>query len=122
MPMDCAYFSADCPSRALFDQVTDKWSMMVLTVLDSGPIRFNAIKRQVQGVTQKALTQCLRRLENNGLVTRPVLPMSPVAVEYEISELGRTLQKPLMALHEWSLLKLEDVQMARASYDATVLT
>ena len=122
MPMDCAYFSPDCPSRALFDQVTDKWSMMVLTVLDSGPIRFNAIKRQVQGVTQKALTQCLRRLEHNGLVTRRVLPMSPVAVEYEISELGRTLQKPLMALHEWSLLKLEDVQMARASYDATVLT
>jgi DNA-binding HxlR family transcriptional regulator len=63
-------FSSDCPSRALFDQISDKWSMMVLTVLDDGPHRFNAIRRRLEGVTQKALTQCLRRFERNGLVSR----------------------------------------------------
>ena len=113
---ECAYFSADCPSRALFDQVTDKWSMMVLTVLDGGPMRFNAIKRQLGGVTQKALTQCLRRLESNGILTRRVLPVSPVAVEYDLTDLGRSLQKPLMALHEWTIVKLDDVQKARARH------
>lgn len=112
-PADCSYFAADCPSRALFDQVTDKWSMMVLAVLDGGPMRFNAIKRQLEGITQKALTQCLRRLETNGMLTRTVLPLSPVAVEYELTELGRSLQKPLMALHYWILANLEDVQAAR---------
>ncbi|HZV09193.1 MAG TPA: helix-turn-helix domain-containing protein, partial [Novosphingobium sp.] len=59
----CQHFSVDCPSRQLFDQIADKWSMMVLTVLDAGPMRFNAIRRHLEGVTQKALTQCLRRLE-----------------------------------------------------------
>lgn len=118
MTIECAYFSAECPSRALFDQVTDKWSMMVLTVLDGGPTRFNAIKRQLDGVTQKALTQCLRKLEHNGLLIRRVLPTSPVAVEYEISDLGRTLQQPLMALHHWSIIKLEEVQKARQTSSA----
>lgn len=117
---ECAYFSADCPSRALFDQVTDKWSMMVLTVLDDGPMRFNAIKRQLGGVTQKALTQCLRRLEVNGLLTRRVLPVSPVAVEYELTTLGRSLQGPLMALHHWTIVKLDDVQAARARHEVAL--
>ena len=62
----CQHFSVQCPSRLLFDQIADKWSMMVLTVLDDGPLRFNAVKRQLEGVTQKALTQCLRRLERRG--------------------------------------------------------
>lgn len=63
-------FSSDCPSRTLFDQISDKWSMMVLTVLDDGPHRFNTIRRRLEGVTQKAPTQCLRRFERNGLVSR----------------------------------------------------
>lgn len=115
---ECAYFSADCPSRALFDQITDKWSMMVLTVLDSGPMRFNALKRQLDGITQKALTQCLRRLEHNGMLVRRVLATSPVAVEYEISDLGRSLQKPLTALHHWTIVNLDQVQDARKHHAA----
>jgi len=116
IPPQC--FSADCPSRALFDQVLDKWSMMVLTVLDGGPVRFNAIKRRLEGVTQKALTQCLRRLERNGLLTRHVLALSPVAVEYEITALGRTLLQPFKAMHEWTLVKLPEVEAARQEFDA----
>lgn len=111
-------FSSDCPSRALFDQIADKWSMMVLTVLDDGPQRFNAIRRRLQGVTQKALTQCLRRLERNGLVSREVISLSPVAVQYQITPLGRTLQKPFRALHEWTVEKLPEVDAARQAFDA----
>lgn len=111
-------FHVNCPSRLLFDQISDKWSMMVLTVLDEGPQRFNAIKRQLEGVTQKALTQCLRRLERNGLVARRVIATSPVAVEYEITPLGRTLQAPFKALYAWTVQNLPDVDAARAAFDA----
>lgn len=109
-------FSSDCPSRALFDQIADKWSMMVLAVLDEGPHRFNAIKRRLEGVTQKALTQCLRRLERNGLVSRQVIP-SPLAVEYAITPLGNSLQYPLRQLHEWTLENLPLVEKARSVFD-----
>jgi DNA-binding HxlR family transcriptional regulator len=118
---DTQRFAVDCPSRLLFDQVADKWSMMVLTVLDRGPLRFNAIKRLLEGVSQKALTQCLRRLERNGLVSRRVLPLSPVAVEYEITELGRSLQEPFKALYAWTLRHFAAVEAARASFDQRAL-
>lgn len=111
-------FHVNCPSRLLFDQISDKWSMMVLKVLDDGPQRFNAIKRQLEGVTQKALTQCLRRLERNGLVARRVIATSPVAVEYEITPLGRTLQAPFKALYAWTVQNLPQVDAARAAFDA----
>ena len=111
-------FPAACPTRLLFDQISDKWSMMVLTVLDAGPLRFNAIKRHLEGVSQKALTQCLRRLERNGLVSRTVIPVSPVAVEYEITPLGRALQRPLKALHNWMLEHLDEFDTAREVFDA----
>lgn len=110
-------FSSDCPSRALFDQIADKWSMMVLAVLDDGPHRFNAIRRRLEGVTQKALTQSLRRLERNGLVSRQIISFSPVAVQYEITPLGQTLQQPFRELHKWTLDKLPDVEAARLKFD-----
>jgi DNA-binding HxlR family transcriptional regulator len=111
-------FSSDCPSRSLFDQIADKWSMMVLAVLDDGPHRFNAIRRRLEGVTQKALTQCLRRLERNGLVARHVISLSPVAVQYDITPLGRTLQQPFRQLYEWTQVSLPMVEEARRRFDA----
>ena len=110
-------FSSDCPSRALFDQVADKWSAMVLAVLSDKPHRFNLIRRRLEGVSQKALTQCLRRLERNGLINRRVVSLSPVAVEYEVTALGRTLQAPLSELHRWTLDKISEVNAARAAFD-----
>ena len=110
-------FAVDCPSRLLFDQIADKWSMMILTVLDGGPQRFNQIRRRLEGVTQKALTQCLRRLERNGLVERRVIAASPVAVEYQITPLGRTLQVPFKALYAWTLENMETVEQARSAFD-----
>jgi DNA-binding HxlR family transcriptional regulator len=121
MEIDPICFSSDCPSRTLFDQIADKWSMMVLAVLADGPHRFNLIRRRLEGVSQKALTQCLRRLERNGLITRRVVSLSPVAVEYEITALGHTLQKPFWELHRWTLDKLSDVNAAREAFDARQL-
>ncbi len=110
-------FNVNCPSRLLIDQIADKWSMMVLTVLDEGPLRFNEIKRRLEGVSQKALTQCLRRLERNGLLARHVIATSPVAVEYEITDLGRTLQPPFKALYAWTMQNLDTVEAARQRFD-----
>ncbi len=118
MDLDPLCFSSECPSRALFDQIADKWSAMVLAVLSEGPHRFNLVRRRLEGVSQKALTQCLRRLERNGLITRRVISLSPVAVEYEITALGRTLQKLLADLHQWTLDRLPDVDAAREAFDA----
>lgn len=119
---ECQYFLVDCPSRLLFDQIADKWSMMVLTVLDAGPMRFNAIKRHLEGVTQKALTQCLRRLERNGLLSRRVLTASPVAVEYAITPLGQSLQTPFKALYCWTMRNLNEVEAARRIFDGRIAT
>ncbi len=113
----CQHFAGDCPSRTLLDQIADKWSMMVLTVLDAGPMRFNAIRRHLEGVTQKALTQCLRRLERNGMVSRRVIPASPVAVEYAITPLGRSLHQPFKALYRWTIDNMADVDAARRRFD-----
>lgn len=110
-------FHVDCPNRKLFDQISDKWSMMVLTVLDGGPMRFNAIRRELEGITQKAQTQTLRKLERNGLVERQVIATSPVAVQYEITPLGRKLQEPFKALYRWTIDYLPEVEKARAAYD-----
>ncbi|MET0264976.1 MAG: helix-turn-helix domain-containing protein [Duganella sp.] len=116
LPIEPQCFSSECPSRALFDQIADKWSMMVLTVLDEEPHRFNAIKRRLEGITQKALTQCLRRLERNGLVSRHVIAM-PLAVQYEITPLGHTLLPPMRQLYAWTLDKLPMVENARKAFD-----
>ena len=116
MPL-CQHFSDDCPSRKLFEQIADKWSMMVLTVLEHGPVRFNAIKRHLEGVTQKSLTQCLRKLERNGLVERQVIPASPVAVEYGLTPLGQSLLPPFKALYLWTIDNMAQVDAARTDFD-----
>ncbi|MDQ0323167.1 DNA-binding HxlR family transcriptional regulator [Pararhizobium capsulatum DSM 1112] len=110
-------FHVNCPSRLIFEQIADKWSMMIITVLNSGPVRFNGIKRQLEGVTQKSLTQCLRRLERNGLIERRVIPVSPVAVEYELTDLGRSLQPRLLSVYSWTLEKMQEIEAARQQFD-----
>ena len=116
---DCElkHFSATCPSRLLFDQIADKWSMMVLASLESGPHRFNELKRRLEGVTQKALTQCLRRLERNGLVTRRVIPTSPVGVEYAMTPLGHSLLPAFMGFYDWIMANFGAVEKAREAFD-----
>lgn len=120
LPDACRYatFDASCPARVLFDQIADKWSMMILTVLDQGPQRFNTIRRRIEGVSQKSLTQTLRKLERNGLIQRRVVATSPVAVEYRLSDLGWTLLPPFRALYHWTKVHMPEVEAARAVFDA----
>lgn len=110
------YF-ADCAARSFLDQIANKWSVMILIILEERPTRFNEMMRRMEGITHKALTQALRRLERNGLIARQVLSTSPVAVEYSITELGRTLQKPFAAVYEWSIAHLDQIETARKYYD-----
>ena len=114
---DRQIFVADCATRPFFDQIANKWSLMILTVLCAGPQRFNAVKRHLEGITQKALTQALRRLERNGLVARRVIATSPVAVEYSLTPLGRTLQEPFQAVYAWTVDHLPDIERAKAAFD-----
>jgi len=113
-----AVFFADCAARSFFDQVANKWSVMILALLNEKPTRFNEIRRRLERITHKALTQALRRLERNGLVARKVLATSPVAVEYSITDLGRTLQVPLGAAYEWAIDHLQEIERAQEACDA----
>ena len=106
------------PNRVILDQITDKWSIAVLTALCERPLRFNEVRRQLGGVTQKALTQCLRRLERNGIVARRVLSGSSIAVEYSVTPLGVTLKEPFMALNQWTLDHMAEVHRAQDVFDA----
>ncbi len=109
--------ASDCPSRLLLDELADKWSVLILAALNEGPLRFNEIKRTLEGITQKALTQTLRRLERNGIVARRVVEASPIAVEYSVTALGKSLKKPLKALYEWTVVYLPEVEEARQTFD-----
>ncbi|MBU9821178.1 helix-turn-helix transcriptional regulator [Rahnella sp. Lac-M11] len=104
-------------NRLLLDQITDKWAVLILTVLCAKPLRFNEIRRCLDGITQKSLTQSLRRLERNGIVARRVIPSSQIAVEYSITPLGRTLEAPFQALYAWTLNHSADVIQAQAAFD-----
>lgn len=104
-------------SRLLLDQITDKWSVLILTLLCKKPLRFNEIKRGLEGITQKSLTQSLRRLERNGILARRVIPSSQIAVEYSITPLGRTLEAPFGALYRWTLEYSAAVAQAQAEFD-----
>ena len=110
--------SEKSPNRLILDQITDKWTIAVLAALCERPLRFNEVRRQLGGVTQKALTQCLRRLERNGIVARRVLSGSPVAVEYSVTALGVTLKEPFRALNQWTLDHMAEVHCAQAAFDA----
>ena len=109
--------AASCPSRYLLDQIGDKWTMLILTALCEKPLRFNELKRHLDGITQKALTQALRRLERNGILARLVIPSSQVAVEYRITPVGRTLEKPFKALRLWTIQHLSAVMKAQSEFD-----
>lgn len=109
---------ADLPRiRPILEKITDKWGVMILTVLCPEPARFNAIKRRLEGITHKALADALKRLERNGLVTRTVLASAPVAVEYRITPLGLTLREPFEALCRWVVVHGDDVGRAASRYD-----
>ncbi|WP_405442537.1 helix-turn-helix transcriptional regulator [Streptomyces avidinii] len=112
-------YRSDCPSRPILDQIADKWSMMVMAVLDK-PRRFNEIRRRLEGVTQRVLTHTLRRLERNGMVVRRVLPTSPVGVEYSLTPLGESLREPFGRLYDWTVNNADEIRAHQMEYDRRV--
>ncbi|MVU77863.1 ArsR family transcriptional regulator [Nocardia sp. ET3-3] len=107
----------ECPTRHLLDRISDKWVSLLLNALADGPRRYSDLSRKVTGVSQKMLTQTLRSMERDGLVSRTVTASVPVRVDYELTELGRSLLPVMQAIKSWAETHIEDVLAARAGYD-----
>lgn len=103
-------------ARPILEKIADKWTVMILTAVSYEPKRFNQIKRQL-GITHKALADSLKRLERSGLVTRTVLPTSPISVEYAITELGISLKEPFHSLCGWALSNASAIKASEELYD-----
>jgi DNA-binding HxlR family transcriptional regulator len=103
--------------RDVLSRVGDKWSVLIVGLLESGPVRFNALRRSVEGISQRMLTLTLRGLERDGIVTRTVEPTTPPSVEYALTPLGRSLLKPIGALAAWAEQNRAAISQARANFD-----
>jgi DNA-binding HxlR family transcriptional regulator len=118
VPPPNAHLESDCRGVAsILARVGDKWSVLVIMYLGNGPLRFNEIKRMIGGISQRMLTLTLRGLERDGLVTRTVFPTIPPRVDYELTELGRGLLKPVEALGLWAKDHQAQIGAARARFD-----
>lgn len=108
----------NCESRQALELISDKWTALVVYALVDGPRRHGDLLRTVDGISQKMLTQTLRQMEREGLVDREVLDRVPPHVEYSLTPLGRTLEKPLVAICEWAMAHLAELREARATHGA----
>ncbi len=114
-----AHLGSDCRGvAAVLSRVGDKWSVLVIMLLGDRPRRFNELKRMIGGISQRMLTLTLRGLERDGLVTRRIYPTIPPRVDYALTDLGRSLCVPVIALGEWVQGHLDQIDDARAAFDA----
>ncbi len=107
-------YSAKCPTRQVLDHISGKWTILVVDALLEGTLRYTDLMRRIEGVSQKMLTQTLRGLEADGFVTRTVYPTIPPRVEYDLTELGRSLAEPISALRQWTETHINEIERARA--------
>ncbi|WP_446666689.1 winged helix-turn-helix transcriptional regulator [Flexivirga sp. B27] len=110
-------YDPECPTRVLLDRVGDKWTVLVIGALADGPMRFSTLRDRVGGVSGKVLTATLRALARDGLVTRTAYPTIPPRVDYELTELGRSLQDPLDVIRDWSEQHIAAVIAHREKFD-----
>ena len=110
--------TATCPSRTSLARIANKWTAMVVIALSGGRLRFGDLRAAVEGISGKVLTETLRDLERDGLVERHAYAEVPPRVEYELTALGRTLHAPLQALARWAEEHIDQVLVARETYDA----
>ncbi|MFB8268564.1 winged helix-turn-helix transcriptional regulator [Streptomyces sp. NPDC055955] len=117
---DLAYdvFSRQCPSRGTLEHVTGRWGALTLGALHEGSFRFNELRRRVDGVSEKMLSQTLHALERDGLVHREAQPTNPPRVDYELTPLGREISERLLALIQFVEGRMDDVLASRCRYDA----
>lgn len=105
-----------CPVRQVLDHVAAKWTMLILLELANGPARFNALGRSLPDISKRMLTQTLRDLERDGLVTREVFPTKPPSVEYTLSPMGRSLLSAMEGLFDWAADNFDHIKQARVEY------
>ena len=115
-------YSENCPTRLVLDHIADKWAALILWRISDGPIRFNELRRKVEGISTKVLSQSLKELERDGLVIRRAFATVPVTVEYSITPLGNTLAEKLATVTQWAEQNIEAVLAAQAQYDGSRLT
>ncbi|MGW2426639.1 winged helix-turn-helix transcriptional regulator [Streptomyces sp. NPDC001709] len=123
--VDADAYLAACPSRQILDVLANKWTMLVMGALPAGPVRFGELRRRLDGITQKMLTQTLRTLERDGLVTRTVYPTIPPKDEYAATELGESVTALMHAIRAWSEENINavlDARDARADQEVQPVT
>jgi DNA-binding HxlR family transcriptional regulator len=108
----------NCPIREVLDLIGDTWSLLVVMNLQEGPVRFNALRRRIEGISQRMLAVTLRGLEADGLVTRTVTPTMPPQVEYALTDIGHSLAIPVAALGDWAVANRRAVRERRRAYAA----
>ncbi len=111
-------YAADCPTRQVLDLIGDKWTTLIIILLQDGEKRFSELHRRIRGISQKMLTQTLRSLERDGLISRRIYASVPPRVEYKLTALGETLCAPLCAIVDWSETHIGEVTAAQVQYDA----
>jgi DNA-binding HxlR family transcriptional regulator len=116
--VETSVYARECPSRQVLDRIGDAWSGLIVGALAGGPLRYTELSHRIPGVSPKMLTQTLRALERDGLVTRTVHAVVPPRVDYELTSLGRSLLVLVDALRDWAESHIVDVIEARAAYDA----
>ncbi|MGZ5923457.1 MAG: winged helix-turn-helix transcriptional regulator [Rhizomicrobium sp.] len=110
--------TGDCRAiGGVLARIGDKWSVLIVSRLGARPMRFNELKREIGGISQRMLTLTLRGLERDGLITRTIFPTIPPRVDYELTALGRSLLEPVMALSAWALKNIGKIETARAKFD-----
>ena len=110
-------YQQGCPTRRILDRIGDRWTVLVVGALGDDTERFSELKRRIEGISQKMLTQTLREMERDGLVTRTMYAQVPVRVDYRLTDAGLSLRGPLKALEEWSIEHLGSITTAQRSYD-----
>jgi DNA-binding HxlR family transcriptional regulator len=111
-------FNSQCPTRQVLDRITGKWTVLVVHRLSNGTMRFAQLRRAVDGISQKVLTETLRGLERDGLVVRRLYASVPPRVDYSLTDLGRSLCGLVAGICGWAEANIERVEKARAAYDA----
>ncbi len=111
-------FDPDCPTRVVLDRIGDKWTVLVIGALIDGPLRFTAVRQRVGGVAPKVLTQTLRAMERDGLLTRTVFAQVPPRVDYALTDLGVSLGGPIAVLTDWAEANVGRIVAARDDFEA----
>lgn len=115
-------YAKNCPTRKALDRIADKWTALIVGLLETRPHRFGELRRGIEGISHKVLSQVLQSLERDGLVRRTPIAGARLTVEYSLTDLGRTLAQPLAAIRDWAERHIEQVEAARDIYERSTVS